>query len=186
MFGLKILTLGYTDITPDIRCGSRPDNGVESKISWLVKSEWNAPVPLKIVMECVQPDDVWAQVYPVNQALQGGWNRDVSCGEVKFDRDQRQKSKNTIIPSYGLLKIDHFAAQHPHPSCVSDFAFKLSSDDPDVIILRRDFLNQKSLKWRHWGMRCLIGVVVGAVAVWMILYYWVQYVSPPWKILFPK
>ena len=186
LFGLKILTIGYIDITPDIGCGSRPNSRiVESKISWLVKSEWGSPIPVKIVMACVQPEDVWAQVYPVNQALHGDWNRDASCGEEKFDPDLRQKCKNTVVPAYGLLKIDHFAGQHPHPSCGSDFAFQLVPDDSNVIILRKDLFNQKSSKWRHSGMRFLLAGIGIIVAVCIVFHYSVQYGLPLWEKLVP-
>ncbi len=184
-FGLKILIIGYTDITLDIGCGGKPNGRmVESKISWLIKNEWGAPIPAKIVMACVQSQDVWAQVYPVNQALHGGWNRDVSCGEEKFDPDLRQKCKSTIIPAYGLLKVDHFAGQHPHPSCGSDFAFQLKADDPSVIILHRDFFNQKGVKWRDWALRGLIAVAIAVTIGWGATYLWVQYGLPVWKHLF--
>lgn len=114
IFGLKILTIGYTDITPDIGCGSKPHGRmVESKISWLVKSEWGFPITAKIVTSCVQSQDVWVQVYPVNQNLRESWNSDVSCGEEKFDSNLKQKCKSTIIPAFSLVKIDHFAGLNP-------------------------------------------------------------------------
>lgn len=45
--------------------------------------------------------DGWIQAYPVNQALQGGWNRDFSCGEEKFDPELRQKLLGYFWVQYG-------------------------------------------------------------------------------------
>ncbi len=80
LFGLKVLSIGYIDITPDL-CNGKPQGRiVESKVSWLIKNLWGAPLPIKIIIFCVQADDGWIQAYPVNQALHGGWNRDISYG----------------------------------------------------------------------------------------------------------
>lgn len=123
IFGLKVLRFGYIDITPDLCSGSRPKGGVESKVSWLVKNLWEEPLSVKIIISCVQADDGWIQAYPVNQALQGGWNKDISCGEEKFDLASREKFRKTIVPTEGFLKVDHFASREPHPSCSSSLSF---------------------------------------------------------------
>jgi hypothetical protein len=124
LFGLKVLRFGYIDITPDLGSGSRPkERLVESKVSWLIENLWESPLSVKIVISCIQSNDGWVQAYPVNQALQGGWNKDVSCGEEKFDLESRQKHKKTLAPIEGFLKVDHFASQEPHPFCGSSFSF---------------------------------------------------------------
>jgi len=92
-------------------------------VSWLVKNLWEEPLSVKIIISCVQADDGWIQAYPVNQALQGGWNKDISCGEEKFDLASREKFRKTIVPTEGFLKVDHFASREPHPSCSSSLSF---------------------------------------------------------------
>lgn len=88
LFGLKILTYGYTDITPDLCTGSRPSgNRVESKVSWLIQNLSGSSLSIKIIIYCNQANDGWIQIYQVNQCLQGGWSEDFSCGEEKFDSE---------------------------------------------------------------------------------------------------
>ncbi|NGX58867.1 MAG: hypothetical protein KR126chlam3_00007 [Chlamydiae bacterium] len=123
-------------------------------------------------------EDVWAQAYPVNQALYGGWNKDVSCGDEEFDAELQQKRKSLIVPPQDSLKIDHFAAQNPHPSCKSDLAFQIMPDDPSVILRRRDLLNQKGAKVWQWCMRFLIGAIGISIIGGTAMYVWVQFCVP--------
>lgn len=185
IFGLKILSFNYIDITPDICYGNKPKGRtVESKVSWLIKNLWGSPLPIKIVISCVQANDGWIQAYPVNQALQGGWSRDFSCGEEKFDPELREKYKKTLVPVEGFLKIDHFASFEPHPSCGSSFAFQIIPDDNEVIVLRSDFLNQKLGRRSPWIARCLLSVLGVFVVAYLLGYFWVQYGDPVWRYFF--
>lgn len=184
-FGIKILTSGYSDVTPWVSTGNEPKGrGVESKVSYLVKNESNVPIPIKIVMACVQPEDVWAQIYPVDHALQGGWNRDVSCGEEKFDPDLRKKYKSTIIPAYTQVKIDHFATQQPHPSYFSTFSFEIKPDDLSVIVLNKNFFSLKRWQIGDLVIKCLIVIVITAIVLFGALYFWVNFAFPVWKHFF--
>ena len=183
-FGLKVLSLGYIDITPDL-CGDKPQGRiVESKVSWLIKNLWGAPLSIKVVISCVQADDGWIQAYPVNQALHGGWNRDISCGEEKFDLESRQKYKKTVVPIKGFLKIDHFAGFQPHPSCSSSFAFQIVPEDENVILVYNDFLNQKAGRISQWISCSLLSVFGLFFAVSLMGYFWVQYGDPVWRYFF--
>lgn len=184
LFGLKVLSIGYIDITPDLCSGKPQGRIVESKVSWLIKNLWGAPLPIKIIISSVKADDGWIQAYPVNQALHGGWNRDISCGEEKFDLELRQKHKKTIVPIEGFLKIDHFAGFQPHPSCGSSFAFQIVPEDKDVIVLYSDFLNQKARRRSQWITRSLLSVFGLFFAVYLMGYFWVQYGDPVWRYFF--
>lgn len=183
-FGLKVLRFGYIDITPDLCSGSRPKGGVESKVSWLIENLWESPLLVKIVISCVQSDDGWVQAYPVNQALQGGWNGDVSCGEEKFDLELRQKYKKTLVPIEGFLKVDHFASQEPHPSCDSSFSFQIIPDDNSVILLRRDFLNRKRGKIAQLISYFLLSVGGFFLAACLLGYLWIKFGRPVWEYFF--
>jgi hypothetical protein len=184
LFGLKVLRFGCIDITPDLCSGSRPKGGVESKVSWLIENLWESPLPVKIVISCVQSDDGWVQAYPVNQSLQGGWDRDVSCGEEKFDLESRQKYKKTLVPTEGFLKVDHFASQEPHPSCGSSFSFQIIPDDNSVILLRKDFLNQKRGKIAQWINYSLLSVCGFLLAACLFGYLWIKFGRPVWEYFF--
>lgn len=182
LFGLKILTYGYVDITPDLCSGSCPkERKLESKVSWLIKNYSSSPLSIKIVIACVQENDGWVQAYLVDETLQGGWHRDISCGEEKFDHGSKQKHKKTLVPIAGFVKIDHFASQDPHPSCISSQAFQIIADDKDVVVLKRNFLNRKRDKVFKWIVRCVLGLLIAIV---LLGYFWVQYVDRVWKYFF--
>jgi hypothetical protein len=184
-FELKVLRFGYIDITPDLCSGSRPNKKmVESKVSWLIENLSEYPLPVKIVISCVQSGDGWVQIYPVNQALQGGSNRDISYGEEKFDLESRQKCKKTWVPIEGFLKVDHFASQQPHPSWSSNLAFQIVPEDNNVILIQRDFLNQKSariVRLLSQSLLCICGLFLAA---FLIGYFWVQFGNPVWEYFF--
>lgn len=184
IFGLKILSFGYIDITPDLCSGSRPKLGiVESKVSWLIKNSWESPLSIKIVISCAQADDGWIQTYAVNQALQGGWNRDYSCGEEKFDSELRQKYKKTIVPTEGFLKVDHFASFQPHSSYGSAFAFQVIPDDKDVVVLGIDFFNQRKIGTQI-VVRYILSIFGFFLALYLLGYFWIQYGDPVWRYFY--
>lgn len=184
-FGLKVLRYGYIDITPDLCSGDQPKGRIlESKVSWLIENLWESPLPVKIAISCIRPDEGWVQAYPVDQALRGGWNRDVSCGEEKFDLESRKKYKKTLAPTKEFLKIDHFASQQPHPSCSSSFSFQIIPDDNSVILLRKDFLNQKKGKIAQWIKYFLLIAGGCCLAIFLLGHLWIRFGRPVWEHFF--
>lgn len=105
--------------------------------------------------------------------------KDISNEKEKFDSESRQKYKKTIVPLEGFLKIDHFSGFHPHPSTFSQFAFKIVSDDSDVIILHNDFLNQLTGIRFKWMNRIALLFVFFSTG-----YFWVQYGDPIRQLFF--
>jgi hypothetical protein len=185
-FGLKVLAVGFMDITPDICAGDRPE-GVESKVSWLVENWAGSPLPIKIIVQCVQKDDAWVQTYPVNRQLHGGWDRDFSCEVAIFDPEKKQKSKLSEVPVEGFLKIDCFAGFGTHPACLSKKALQIFSEDESVIIVQKDFLMLSRVKaWKevfYFFLSSLVVLVAVLATIITVFYFFVQYVIPVYFFL---
>ncbi|MGD2170351.1 MAG: hypothetical protein PVI40_08940, partial [Chlamydiota bacterium] len=169
----------YSDVTNHIGCCSQPSNvTISSKISWLVKNLYNSQVPVKVTISCVQQDDAWVQVSPLDKYSRPYLHEDISCGEEKYDAEKQKKFKNTIIFSGIITKIDHFAARGHHPSLSSTQAFKITSDDENVIIIQKPFF--KHMPIGLWLIRFLLGPVVVIVSLILFANLLVKFMIVPW------
>jgi hypothetical protein len=185
LFGLKVLAVGWVDFTPYIGASYEPkERLVESKVSMVLENCSDLPLGVKIIVECGREDDAWIRAYSVSPLLfDGRWDKDVCCGELKFEPEKKIKYKHSMVPPQDLVKVDCFAAQEPHPIVRSRSALKIEPEDSDVTIVYKDFLNQKVANVWLWFARSLIilfGIGLGLV---LFIYFWGKYVLPVWHFL---
>ncbi|NGX50051.1 MAG: hypothetical protein K940chlam5_01663 [Candidatus Anoxychlamydiales bacterium] len=169
IFGLKILAYGYMDITP--WCGEQLNGRkVESKISWIIQNRSYSLIPIKITVSCSQEQESSIQVYPIKKDFSSLWDKDVCCGEQKFDSKLKKKERDTNIPSRSCVKVDYFSSSQPHPALSSRVAFQVIPNDTKVILVVKDFFNKNSQIWKIWIIRILI-IIFLALALFSYFYY---------------
>jgi hypothetical protein len=154
---------------------------VESSMSFLLENCAKIPLPITIVLECVQENDACIQIYPVNRDLsQDGRNRDVSYGDQVFDENLKKKCKFTVVPPRGRVRVDYFSFLEPHPCLSSNRSFQIEPEDKEVNIRWEVFFNQPHATLRIWVGRVFIGVLAIAVVPIILSYLWVKFGSPVW------
>ncbi|MBN2478633.1 MAG: hypothetical protein JXA94_00230 [Parachlamydiales bacterium] len=182
IFDLKVLEFGHIDVTPDYYSGYRPiKRMIESKISWIIYNRSFVNLPISIIFTCPQEEDCWIQVYQVDSFLNSKEVRDICCEKETYDAELGQKQRSTIVPAQGLLKVDFFASQEPHPVLSSDMAFQIVPNDKKIRIIQSDFFNRSSLNFCHWLIRFLFIISFIILLAVIFAHICMQYVYPMWK-----